>query len=349
MPRTARFEELGLPHHVIVQGIERCPIFRDDVDRDAFVRRAATVFADARTECLAWALMDNHAHLVLRPTRDRLGAAMQRLLVAHARRFNLRHERVGRLFRDRFWSRPVEDDGDLAGLIGYVVLNPVRGGIVGDLDALREHPWTALRELDARPGSRSTLVDRAGLLSSFGDDERAAMARLSALLAAALREDPDGDEHARDEPAGTDCLTRRERIDLRAASVFALRLRSAHVDDELRRREGATALRLRLERRGWDVERTIDRAARVCGVRASRVRAGARRGRDCRARGLVAYFAGTHLQCTDADIGRATGVSRQAIVRARTRTLLGSSEMSLCWRRFFEIDDPVEADLEATS
>ena len=37
MPRTARFEELGLPFHVIVQGIERCAIFRDDADRIRFL------------------------------------------------------------------------------------------------------------------------------------------------------------------------------------------------------------------------------------------------------------------------------------------------------------------------
>jgi REP element-mobilizing transposase RayT len=41
MPRTSRLDIPGLLYHVIVRGIERRPIFRDDRDRTFFVDRFA--------------------------------------------------------------------------------------------------------------------------------------------------------------------------------------------------------------------------------------------------------------------------------------------------------------------
>ena len=146
--------------HVIAQGIERCAIFRDDEDRRRFVDRAARVFAEMGVLVFAWALMDNHVHLVLRSIEADVGKAMQRVLGPHAQLFNRRHGRVGPLYRDRFWSRPTEDDDDLLGLICYVSLNPLRGGIVRDVAELSLHPWASLAELLSPPRRRASLVGR---------------------------------------------------------------------------------------------------------------------------------------------------------------------------------------------
>lgn len=337
MPRTARFEELGLPHHVIFQGIERCPIVRDDTDRDRFVRVAARVLSAGAVDVLAWALMPNHGHLVLRATDQPLGQAMHRVLCSYAVWFNRRHERVGRLFRDRFWSRPVEDDSDLHGLIGYVLLNPVRGGIVTGVGALPDYPWTALAELYQGRSRRRTLVDRVATLALFGNDSATALSKLTAFLHSALSIDPAGDRHARDEPSGESCLGLRVRTDLRAASMYALRLRSERIDAALRRREGFRVMRLRLERRGWTLDRVLDRAAGLCGVIPDGVRSGSRRRRECRARALVAYFAHVYLGSSDAEIARATGIGRQSVARSRLRAQIDLDTDATAWRAFFEI------------
>ena len=162
MTRGPRLQELGLPLHVIAQGIERGALFRDDYDRTGFVLRAIRVFGEMGVDVLAWALMDNHLHHVVRPTDASLSKAMQRVLGPYAQSYNRRHGRVGRLYRDRFWSRPVEDDDDLLGLMGYVTLNPLRGGLVQDIDELWVYPWTSLAELVSPPEHRAMLVDRVG-------------------------------------------------------------------------------------------------------------------------------------------------------------------------------------------
>ena len=69
MPRHARLDAPGTLHHVIVRGIERRQIVRDDCDRDNFVARLGTLAVETHTAIYAWALMDNHAHILLRSSQ----------------------------------------------------------------------------------------------------------------------------------------------------------------------------------------------------------------------------------------------------------------------------------------
>ena len=97
MPRSARIDIEGLLQHVIARGIEKRDIFCDDKDRRAFVERLSPMLLKTRTQCLAWALMSNHFHLLLRPTEGKLSELMRRLLTGYAVSFNLRHHRSGHL------------------------------------------------------------------------------------------------------------------------------------------------------------------------------------------------------------------------------------------------------------
>jgi REP element-mobilizing transposase RayT len=60
MPRKARLDAPGALHPIIVRGIERRAIFRDDTDRDDFLNRFADILRDSQTCCFAWSLMSNH-------------------------------------------------------------------------------------------------------------------------------------------------------------------------------------------------------------------------------------------------------------------------------------------------
>ena len=65
MPRHARLDVPGTLHHVMVRGIEGTNIFQDEEDRQAFVERIRSLVRETGTRILAWALMDNHVHLLL--------------------------------------------------------------------------------------------------------------------------------------------------------------------------------------------------------------------------------------------------------------------------------------------
>lgn len=71
MPRKARIDAPGAIHHIIVRGIDRTAIFRDETDYENFLLRFGRLLTESSTPCLAWALMGNHVHLLLRTGRVR--------------------------------------------------------------------------------------------------------------------------------------------------------------------------------------------------------------------------------------------------------------------------------------
>ena len=98
MPRKPRIDILCLLQHVIVRGIVRRPIFLDDEERESLLSRLSNLLKETDTTCLAWAVLDNHFHLLLRPEKIKLAVLMRRLLTGQAVEFNLCHKRTGHLF-----------------------------------------------------------------------------------------------------------------------------------------------------------------------------------------------------------------------------------------------------------
>jgi len=141
MPRTARIDIPGLLQHVIVRGIERRDIFLNDDDRRFFLERLAKLLSATGTECLAWALMSNHFHLLLCPRLTKLSVFMRRLLTGYAIVFNLQHQRSGHLFQNRYKSIVCQEDTYLLELVRYIHLNPLRAGLVQTIDELDGYPW----------------------------------------------------------------------------------------------------------------------------------------------------------------------------------------------------------------
>lgn len=101
MPRKARIDAPGALQHIIIRGIEKKPIFRDDWDRNRFLERLGKLLFTASTPCYAWVLMPNHVHLLFRTGLMPLATVMKRLLTGYAQYFNRRHMRCGHLFQNR--------------------------------------------------------------------------------------------------------------------------------------------------------------------------------------------------------------------------------------------------------
>lgn len=67
---------------------------------------------------------------------------MRRLLTGYAIYFNLRHNRSGHLFQNRYKSIVCEEDAYLLELVRYIHLNPLRAGLVADLAGLDDYTWS---------------------------------------------------------------------------------------------------------------------------------------------------------------------------------------------------------------
>lgn len=184
MPRQPRLDIPDLLQHVIVRGIERGLIFRDDDDRHSFLDRLRNLLAETGTECFAWALIPNHLHLLLRPRQIELSRFMRRLLTGYAVNFNRRHKRAGHLFQNRYKSILCEEDVYLLELVRYIHLNPLRAGLVPDLEALDSYPWCGHAELLGKRPSTGLTCD--SVLELFGDKLKTARHAYHQFLADGL-------------------------------------------------------------------------------------------------------------------------------------------------------------------
>lgn len=179
MARPLRIEYPGALYHVTARGNARDWIYLDDEDRQAFTDLLAEVVGGFNWLLHAYCLMGNHYHLLVETPDANLGRGMRQLNGVYTQRFNRRHERVGHVFQGRYKAILVEKDSYLLELARYVVLNPVRAGLVGEPG---EWPWTSYRAtagLDGRP----PWLGADWLLSALGSERAKAQQRYRQFVA----------------------------------------------------------------------------------------------------------------------------------------------------------------------
>jgi len=181
MPRKARIDAPGALHHIIIRGIEKRAIFRDDRDREDFLERLGDVLVETETHCYAWALLTNHVHLLLMTGLVPIATVMRRLLTGYAQQFNRRHKRHGHLFQNRYKSILCEEDPYLLELVRYIHLNPLRAGIVKDFKGLRSYRFSGHSVLIGL--NKNEWQDKDYVLSLFGFTEGQAKKAYASFVA----------------------------------------------------------------------------------------------------------------------------------------------------------------------
>jgi putative transposase len=157
MGRPPRPQFAGATYHVTSRGAARGAIFRDDRDREIFLRLLERVVRRHSWRCSAYCLLSTHYHLLVTTVAADIGAGMRELNGHFARHFNKRHGRSGALFESRYRCEVVGTDSHLLEVYRYLALNPVRAGIVE-----RPEDW----EWASYPGHIG-----AGPLRSFVQDD----------------------------------------------------------------------------------------------------------------------------------------------------------------------------------
>jgi putative transposase len=166
MPRLARLDAPGVLHHIMIRGIERRNIFKNNKDREDLLKRLSNLLPETETACYAWALMPNHAHFLFRTGNVPLATVMRRLLTGYVVSFNRRHKRHGHLFQNRYKSIVCQEDVYLRELVRYIHLNPVRGGVVSTLSELNGYDYSGHSVLMG--GKERSWQDTEYVLGFFG-------------------------------------------------------------------------------------------------------------------------------------------------------------------------------------
>lgn len=179
MPRLPRPQHPDALYHVTLRGVRSSVIYVDDVDRVVFLSMLDQAIEKYGWELVAYCLMDNHFHLYVRTPVPNIACGMQWLNACYAQWFNRRHGTSGHVFERRYRSILVDSDAQALELYRYVVLNPVRAGLVDDA---AEWPWSSYAATigDVEPGV-TIRVDCA--LGLFAPDPGAARLLLRAFVA----------------------------------------------------------------------------------------------------------------------------------------------------------------------
>ncbi|RPJ37514.1 MAG: hypothetical protein EHM27_12970 [Deltaproteobacteria bacterium] len=173
MPRQPRLDTPGTLHHIMIRGMEGAPIFRQDSDRQTFLDRLGKLIGATGTRILAWVLMDNHVHLLIFSGPKGISQFMRRLLTGYAIYYNRRYSRRGHLFQDRYKSIVCDKDSYLLELVRYLHLNPMRAGIVRNLEELNKYKWSGHSVLVGK--SPIVWQEKDYVLMRFGDNSRKAI------------------------------------------------------------------------------------------------------------------------------------------------------------------------------
>lgn len=129
MARAARNQSSTNTYHIILRGNNKQQIFLDDEDHTRFLNIVSEYKKRYDFMLLAYCLMGNHIHLLIKSDETPLSTIMKSIVVKFVYYYNVKYQRVGHLFQDRFKSEPVESETYLLQVIRYIHKNPIKAGI----------------------------------------------------------------------------------------------------------------------------------------------------------------------------------------------------------------------------
>jgi putative transposase len=330
MPRQARIDTTGALHHIMARGIERCKIFRNDEDRDNILERFGVILSETKTLCYAWALMPNHFHLLLRTGTVSISTVMRRLLTGYATWFNRKYRRYGHLFQNRFKSILCQEDSYLLELVRYIHLNPLRAGLVKDMDELGVYKYSGHGVLmgKVKKGWQETESVMGMFSSQLGAARHAYMSYIAKAVEGGKRYDLTGGGLLRSAGGWEGVKELREkkvyqRNDERILGDgdFVCRV-LASAEEEMERRYA-------LKARGMDLDNIADSVSKALKIKKEDIYAKGRYRNVVEARSLLCYWAVRELGISMSSLARKLGISATSISVSVSRGRIIAEEKGL--------------------
>ena len=187
MARAGRSFEEGRIYHVYNRVGGGSKEFADEELAATFVALLRLAMGRDGAAVLAWCLLGNHYHLVVRQGPVQLSRPMKTLQQGVTRVRNLRCRVFGPLWQGRFKAKEVIDERYLMQLIAYVHLNPVKAGLAEDVGGYR---WSGHRDVVGRRRDPIVAVDDVLLL--YGETRRRALRAYRSAMASVVGEEWSG-------------------------------------------------------------------------------------------------------------------------------------------------------------
>ena len=154
MARSLRLSFENAFYHITARGIRKENIFYSDKDKKVFLDKMNETFNKYSFVCYAYCLMDNHYHLFVKTPFANISQGMHYLNTSYANWFRAKHKLIGTIFQGRYKSILVDEDSYALVLSAYIHLNPLRAGMV---DNIEDYPFSSFLDYI---GKRSPVVRR---------------------------------------------------------------------------------------------------------------------------------------------------------------------------------------------
>lgn len=171
MSRHARQSVAGGVYHVTTHGNGAAMVFDQPYQKLRVLDLVAETAESLDWDLYAWCIMGNHYHLLVRTPENDLSQGMHQINMKYGEWLNRTLGVKGHVFQDRFYSILLTQDSHLLEASRYIVLNPVRAGLVSSPE---EWPWSSYGPAVTGAPSRVSLHDQP-LMAMF--DEASGPAR----------------------------------------------------------------------------------------------------------------------------------------------------------------------------
>lgn len=314
MPRKARIDAPGALHHIIARGVAGSNVYDDHTDMKFFVDRLGMVLEDSQTPCLAWALIPNHFHLLLKTTNVPISTVMKRLLTGYAMYYNRRHNRQGHLFQNRYKSILCQEDTYLMELVRYIHLNPLRAKLVEDMKRLDHYDYCGHSVLMGKKTAKWQNSDY--VLGFFGSKIAKARRRYKAFLQKGIsegkRNDLTGGGLIRSAGGWSAVKALRKANALQKGDERILG-DGKFVEAVLSKANETYEKKYWLKTKGVDIESIANKAAEIAGIDPKLVWSGGKQHKIVKARSLFCYWATHELGVSQTSLSRRLGLSQPAV------------------------------------
>lgn len=144
MSRIPRKFSNSIYHHLIVQGINKSYIFDNKNDIIHYIKILRQFATECNIELISYCVMNNHSHMLTKTENtEQLIKYMRKVNTKYAMYYNIKYNRVGYVFKDRYKSRDINDDAYLYNCIKYIYNNPVKAKMC---DSPYEYEYSNINE-----------------------------------------------------------------------------------------------------------------------------------------------------------------------------------------------------------
>ncbi len=320
MPREGRLHIPGGYYHVMGRGLERRRIFNQDDDKHDFLARLGAALTASGSQCLAWAMMSNHYHLLICVGSDPLSKLMSPLLSGYASRYNRRHRRRGYVFQNRFKSILFDADSYLLELVRYIHLNPIKAAMLSSLSQLDRYQWTGHAGLLGRHvqswQAMEPVLDLFAKRISTGRERYRAF--IAEGLQSKLKHDLSGGGLVRSYGGWEDIQSLRQEHVVRVGDERILG-DSDFVERILRKDELQLKEKAAIQRAGWDLDGLICRVCEYCAIQPDELTQKGRANNLSLAKALICFWGTQNLAVTTQVLADRLDISQPAASKSSKR------------------------------